>query len=313
MFVPKKDGTLRLCVDYCQLNSKTTCDTYPMPRADDLIDRVGNASYITTLDLTKGYYQVPMEDESKEKTAFATPIGLYQFQMMPFGLKGAPATFQRLMDHVLRGLDFCDAFFDDIEIRSADWNSHLRHLCEVFARLQQANLTSKPKKCRFAMPYCSFLGHIVGQGCVMPGDKKVIAVRDFKISKTKAYVRSFLGLAGYYRRFVPNFATVAAPLTQLTKKDSPDKVKWHQTLQDTFDSLKNILTSSGILTLRNTFICRQMPPELALAQYSVKERGIMNTQLPTGVANFYRGKLVMQPLRKNVWLLWKVSRLSSTT
>ena len=211
VFVPKKDGSLRLCVDYRQLNAKSMSDTYPMPRADDLIDRIGNANYITTLDLTKGYYQVPMDEESKEKTAFATPIGLYQFRMMPFGLKGAPATFQRLMDHVLRELDFSDAFFDDMEIRSPDWESHLSHLREVFTRLEQAHLTAKPKKCRFAMPYC------------------------------------FLGLAGYYRRFVPNFATVAAPLTKLTTKDSPDKVKWDQTLQGSFDSLKNILTSSPLL------------------------------------------------------------------
>ena len=125
VFVPKKDGSLRLCVDYRQLNVKSMSDTYPMPRADDLIDRIGNANYITTLDLTKWYYQVPMDEESKEKTAFATPIGLYQFWMMPFGLKGAPTTFQRLMDHVLRELDFSDAFFDDMEIRSPDWDSHL--------------------------------------------------------------------------------------------------------------------------------------------------------------------------------------------
>jgi hypothetical protein len=188
-----------------------------------------------------------MDDESKEKTAFATPIGLYQFRMMPFGLKGAPATFQRLMDHVLRDLDFSDAFFDDIDICSPDWDTHLRHLRAVFTCLHQAHLTAKPKKCHFAMPYCSFLGHIIGQGCVMPGEEKVKAVRDFQIPKTKSDVRSFLGLAGYYRRFVPNFASVASPLTQLTKKDSPDKVKWHHTLQASFDSLKKTLTSFPVL------------------------------------------------------------------
>ena len=152
VFVTKKDGSLCLCVDYCQLNARSTTDTYPMPCADDLLDRVGNAKFITTLELTKGYYQVPMDEESKKLTAFATPIGLYQFKVMPFSLKGAPATFQRLMDQVLRGLESADAYIDDIEINSPDWESHIRHLREVFARLAEAGLTARPKKCHFAMP-----------------------------------------------------------------------------------------------------------------------------------------------------------------
>ena len=137
--VKKKDSSLRLCVDYRRLNSLSKMDAYPIPRVDDLIDRVGGAPYITTLDLTKGYWQVPVAQEDQEKTAFATPWGLFQFTCMPFGLQGAPATFQRMVDKLLNGLgDFSDAYLDDVIIFSQSWDDHVKHLQVVLHRIQQA-------------------------------------------------------------------------------------------------------------------------------------------------------------------------------
>ena len=141
VLVKKKDGSLRLCVDYRRLNEVSDTDAYPMLRIDDLIDRLGKAPYISTLDLTRGYWQVPVAKEARPKTAFATPFGLFQFNVMPFGLQGAPATFQRLMDRVIRGLDFAEAYLDDLIIFSESWEEHLQHLHTVLQRLKEAGLT----------------------------------------------------------------------------------------------------------------------------------------------------------------------------
>ena len=181
VLVGKKDGGVRLCVDYRKLNAVSKADAYPMPRVDELIDSLGPAKYITTLDLTRGYWQVPVHTESQQKTAFTTPFGLFQFKVMPFGLQGAPATFQRLMDRVLRGLDdFAAAYIDDVVIRSLSWEQHLGHIQQVLERLRKANLTAKPKKCQFGMTECVYLGHLVGNGKVQPESSKIEAIRTFK-------------------------------------------------------------------------------------------------------------------------------------
>eukprot|EP00731_Ephydatia_muelleri_P003215 Em0001g3215a len=202
--VKKKDGSLRLCVDYRRLNSVSQSDAYPVPRVDDLIDQL----------LLHHYYgldpQVPVSEDAKQKTAFATPFGLYQFNRMPFGLKGAPATFQRLVD---RG----------------------------------AGLTAKLSKCCFGTTSCTYLGHVVGSGVVRPEPSKVHAVLTFPIPATKTHVRAFLGLTGYYRRFIPNYASLAVPLTDLTKKSAPMQVQWNAQCNQAFEDLKNLLCSSPVL------------------------------------------------------------------
>lgn len=155
VLVKKKDNTLRMCVDYRRLNAVSRADAYPMPRVDDLIDQLGKAKFITTLDLSRGYWQVPVEETSRPKTAFTTPFGLFQFRVMPFGLHGAPATFQRMMDELLRDLSsFAAAYLDDVVIHSATWPGHLQHIHAVMSKLQGAGLTVKPKKCQFAMTCC---------------------------------------------------------------------------------------------------------------------------------------------------------------
>lgn len=185
-----------------------------MPRIDDLIDGLGRSHYISTLDLTKGYWQVPVAAEDRPKTAFVTPFGLFQFKVMPFGLQGAPATFQRLMDRVIAGLsDFTATYLDDVIIFSETWEKHLEHVRTTLQRLRKAGLTVKAKKSQFGAKYCTYLGHIVGGGVVQPDATKVQAVREFPAPVTKKQVRTFLGLSGYYRRFIPLSMPHLSPLT----------------------------------------------------------------------------------------------------
>ena len=247
VLVKKKDGSLRLCVDYRRLNEVSETDAYPMPRIDDLIDRLGKAGYISTLDLTRGYWQVPMAQQARAKTAFATPYGLFQFNVMPFGLQGAPATFQRLMDSVVRGLEFTAAYLDDLIVYSETWEEHLAHLRVVFQRLREAGLTAKPKKCQFGANRCVYLGHVVGDGTVRPDPRKMEAMESFPTPQTKKQVRVFLGLAGYYRRFIPNYASMAAPLTDLTRKSLPTKIQWSDDCEQAFQHLKTQLCSAPVL------------------------------------------------------------------
>jgi hypothetical protein len=186
VIVKKKDGTIRLCVDYRPFNVATRVNAYPMPRIDDLIDRVGQTRFISTLDLTKGYWQILVMERDQPKTAFTTPFGLYQFKRMPFGLMGAPATFQRVMDQVLNGLqDFTSAYLDDLIVFSTTWEHHVQHVDLVLNKLEEAGLTAKPVKCQFGMRRCSYLGHVVGAGEVRMEQGKVEAVREMKPPKTK--------------------------------------------------------------------------------------------------------------------------------
>eukprot|EP00731_Ephydatia_muelleri_P004053 Em0002g229a len=256
--VPKRNGELRLCVDYRRLNSVSQVDSYLMPRIDELIDRVGKANFITTLDLTTGYWQIPMADKDKCKTAFVTPFGSFQFTVMPFGLSGAPASFQRLMDRLLQGCeDYAVAYIDDFAIFSSDWQDHLKQLQEVLMRIEKAGLTVKLSKSKFAKRSCEYLGYIVGGGVVKPILSKVEAISSFPKPDTKTAVRAFLGLAGYYRRFIPDFASVAAPLTDLTKKSVPNSGVWNEGCQRAFETLKKALISEPVLSspdVSKTFI-----------------------------------------------------------
>ena len=247
VLVKKKDGSLRLCVDYRKLNHISEGDAYPMPRIDELIDRVGGSTYISTLDLTKGYWQVPVAESDRPKTAFSTPFGLYQFNTMPFGLQGAPATFQRLMDCVIQGLEFAASYIDDLIVFSKSWKDHLDHIQAVLDRLRRAGLTAKAKKCNFGASQCVYLGHIVGSGTVKPEVSKTAAIKAFEEPKTKKEVRSFLGITGYYRRFIENYSSIAAPLTDLIKKDKPNAVVWTESCDTAFKQLKRLLCSDPIL------------------------------------------------------------------
>ena len=248
VIVNKKDGSLRLCVDYRKLNSVSQSDAYPMPRIDELIDGLGQSRYISTFDLTRGYWQVPVSERDCPKTAFNTPFGLYQFNVMPFGLQGAPATFQRMMDYLVDGCGaFAAAYLDDLVVFSGSWEDHLIHLIEIFKRLRRAGLTAKPSKCQFAMHQCTYLGHVVGNGLVRPETTKVEAVQQFPTPGSKTDVRAFLGLTGYYRKFIPGYATVSSVLSDLTRKSAPNKVVWTPQCEKAFVELKRLLCSAPVL------------------------------------------------------------------
>ena len=185
-----------------------------MPRVNELLDRLGTARFFSTLDLTKGYWQIPLSPKSKEKTAFSTPDGLYQFQTLPFGLFVATATFQRLMDRVLRPhAAFAAAYLDDVIIHSDSWAQHLRHVAAVLKSLRQAGLTANPKKCTIGREEVRYLGYHLGRGQVRSLVDKTAAIATCPRTKTKKEVRRFLGLAGYYRRFIAAFAELTSPLT----------------------------------------------------------------------------------------------------
>ncbi len=192
VMVPKLDNTLRFCNDIRKLNEVSTFDGYPMPRVDELLDRLGKARYISTLDLTKGYCQVPLVPSSREKTAFSTPSGHWQYRVLPFGLHGAPATFQRLMDVILRPhQEYAAAYLDDVVIHSESWEAHLERLRRVLMQLRRAGLKANPRKCHLGLAEAKYLGYKIGRGLIMPQERKVEAVRKFPRPTNKTQVRAF--------------------------------------------------------------------------------------------------------------------------
>ena len=249
VMVKNKDGSLRFCIDFRQLNAATVKDAHPLPRIDDLLDALHGARWFSTLDLKSGYWQVPIMEQDKEKTGFRTSSGqLYEFNQVPFGLCNAPATFSRLMDRIISGLHWetCLFYFDDIIVFSSTWEEHLARLRQVFEGLRHANLKLGAEKCAFAAKEVSYLGHRVTEEGLLPDPALLRAIRKIPPPKTVTEVRSFLGLAGYYRRYVKIFAAIASPLHALTWKDAV--FHWSADCQDAFDRLKTLLTPSPITT-----------------------------------------------------------------
>ena len=251
LFVPKKNGKLRFCVDFRALNKLTIKNRYPLPRIDELLDRLQGAKYFSKLDLQSGYHQIRIaeDDGSIQRTAFRTRYGHYEWLVLPFGLTNAPATFQQLMNDILRPyLDqFVIVYLDDISIYSKTKEEHLEHLDEVLTILEQHRLFVGLDKCSFGVQEMEFLGHVVGTDGVKVDPKKVQAVKDWPTPKDVKEVRSFLGLTGYFRRFIRHYAHKALPLTNLTKKET--RWHWGTAEQEAFDQLKEALTSAPVLVL----------------------------------------------------------------
>ncbi|KAJ0956109.1 putative nucleotidyltransferase, Ribonuclease H [Helianthus annuus] len=249
LFVKKKDGSLRMCIDYRELNKMTIKNRYPLPRIDDLFDQLQGSSFYSKIDLRSGYHQVRVREEDVPKTAFRTRYGHHEFLVMPFGLTNAPAVFMDLMNRVCKPYldDFVIVFIDDILIYSKNKEDHERHLRLILELLRREQLYAKFSKCDFWIREVHFLGHIVNEVGIHVDPAKVEAIRNWAAPKNPSEVRQFLGLAGYYRRFIQNFSKIAQPLTSLTQK----KVvySWGTKQEDAFQLLKQRLCSAPILSL----------------------------------------------------------------
>ena len=270
VLVEKKDGGVRFCVDFRRkLNQVARFDAYPMPLVEEVFESIGTSAVVTTLDLASGYWQIPTDLKSRDKTAFTTPFGLFEFEVMPFGLHSAPATFQRMISHVIRDCQqfFC-AYLDDVAVFSKNWEEHCAHLRQVFSRLYIAGLTLKLRKCCFGGIQVPYLRHIIGGGIIQPDPSKVQAVREFPRPVTKTDIRAFLGLVGYYyRRFIPGFAAIAAPLTDLTRKGQSNQVNWGDDQEAAFQRLKCHLTSAPVLQVAD-------PAKPYILQTDASDRGL---------------------------------------
>ncbi|UYV79687.1 hypothetical protein LAZ67_18000272, partial [Cordylochernes scorpioides] len=247
ILVRKKDGSLRFCVDYRRLNKITKKDVYPLPRIDDALDTLSGSRYFSTMDMRSGYWQIEVDDKDREKTAFITPDGLYEFNVMPFGLCNAPATFERMIDNVLRGLkwDMCLCYLDDIVVYGSTFKEHLTRLYKVLRCIQQAGLCLNYKKCHFASRQITILGHVVNEFGTQPDPEKVKAIVHFPNPRNISETRSFLGLSSYYRRFIKSYANKSRPLNSLLKKD--EKFIWGEEQDESFRILKQELGSSPVL------------------------------------------------------------------
>lgn len=247
VLVKKKDGSVRFCIDYRKVNDITIKDVFPLPRTTDLLESFHGAKIFSTLDAAAGYWQVPLSEESIPKSAFICPEGLFEFLVMPFGLCNAPATYQRIMNVLLAGVNgiSCLVYLDDIIVFSKDFDSHLHDLAEVLDRLMDAEILLKPSKCKFGVNRVEYLGHIVSDKGIAPDPRKLEKLWNFPRPKSVVDVRSFLGFAGYYRKFVRNFAIIAEPLFDLLKKDH--EFIWLEAHEQAFQVLIKAIAKDAVL------------------------------------------------------------------
>ena len=249
VFVPKSDGTLRLCVDYRDLNKQTLKNKYPLPRIDDLLDQLNGAKVFSRMDLATGFHQLRIAEECVPLTAFRGPDIFYEWLVMPFGLCNAPAYFVDLMNRVFRGVlnKFVLVFIDDVLIYSKSKPEHEKHLEQVLEILRKNVFKAKFSKCVFWQEEVKFLGHVVSEKGISVDLRKITAIQDWKQPTTPIEVRSFMGLASYYRKFVKDFSKISSPLTKLTKKH--EKFKWTSDCEEAFQELKSKLTTAPVLTI----------------------------------------------------------------
>ncbi|CAM5118741.1 unnamed protein product [Eretmochelys imbricata] len=284
-----------------------------MPHADELLEKLGRAQFISTLDLTKGHWQVPLDDPAKERSAFITHVGLYEFNVLPFGLRNAPTTFQRLVDNLLAGFgEFAVAYLDDVAIFSDSWAEHLEHLHAVFQHLREAGLIVKAKKCQIGLNRVTYLGRQVGQGTVNPLQAKVNAIQKWPVPKSKKQVQSFLGLAGYYQRFVPHYSQIATPLTVLIRKKQPNAVQRSEKCQKAFNQLKAALTSDSVLRAPDfdqPFVITTDASECGVGAVLMQEGPDQQFHPVVFLSkNLLRGEATAQSQKKNVTplcMLWR--------
>ncbi|UYV70291.1 K02A2.6-like, partial [Cordylochernes scorpioides] len=251
VMVPKKDGNKRMCIDYRRLNEITLDDRQPLPHIQDMFDRLHGSRFFSTLDVAWGYWQIEMDPQSIQKTAFVTNDGHYEFLVMPFGLKNAASTFQRIIQHILGELLWkgtC-SFQDDILVYTKTWQEHIELLSKVFDKLRQYNMKLKLSKCIFGRTEVKYLGHIISHNQLKPDPGKVKSIQDFPRPDTVKKVRQFMGLANYYRKFVKDFSKISFPLVRLTRKNQP--FIWNEEVEESFAKLKMALSTKPVLAIYN--------------------------------------------------------------
>ena len=247
LFVPKKDGSMRFCINYIKLNKITTTDHFPLPRIDEILRRLSNSVYYSLLDLKNGFWQIKINPNDVPKTAFVLPFGIFEYLKLPFGLKNAPSEFSRIMYRLLGDLPFVEIYIDDITVHSKTADLHFQHLEIIFERLKKANLKLNPAKCVWFKKEVDVLGHSVSQKGIKMNCEKVKSIKLFPTPKCVKDIQCFLGLSGYYRRFVKDYSKHAKPLTNLLEKKFTNKFNWNSDCQAAFDFLKNRLTEEPIL------------------------------------------------------------------
>ena len=277
--VRKPDGSCRYCIDFRRLNSKTVVDAEPIPNQENILNRLGKAKYISKLDLSKGFWQIPIKKEDRHLTAFQTRQGLMQFKVMPFGLVNALAKFCRMARKLLQDVDHADSYVDDIIIDTVQWSQHLVTLEAVLQKLEDNGLTAKPSKCLIGADEVDALGHVVGDGCLKPQQAKIDKILSVRRPATKSELRSFLGMVGYYQKFVQNFATLAKPLSDMTRKGYPNQTRWDPPAVQAFEQLKQVMSRYPILRLPQfdkQFILRCDASQTGLGAVLLQEHGGMN-------------------------------------
>jgi len=239
----------RACVDYRDLNDKTVPDQYSMKNADELIQKVSRATFCTVFDLARGFHQLSLTPRAKVYSGFSTPFGNYQWERMPFGLRNSPATFQKFMDKLLQGAEeYAESFVDDLATcTQTTWSDHLIHLRNVLTRLAKANCTVKPDKIQLATGRLIYLGHEVRPGCILPESRKVEILQNYPTPKTKTDLRAYLGLAGYYSKFIPRYADMTSKLTDKLKKKLPDVLDWTPEDEGNFRKINEHLATYPVL------------------------------------------------------------------
>lgn len=245
LLVTKSDGSFRFCTDYRKVNAVTKPDSFPLPRIEDCIDQVGNANFVSKFDQLKGYWQVPLTERAREISAFIIPSGLFSYNVMSFGLRNAPTTFQRLMNRVISGLRGCAVYLDDVVVYSQTWEEHIVQIRALFDRFVEAKLTVNLLKCEFAKATVVYLGKVVGQGQVRPVRAEVEMIDNYPMPTTKKELMRFLGMVGFYRCFCRNFSTVVAPLTNLLRGGVD--FCWTLGCQQAFEKVKMLLTEGPVL------------------------------------------------------------------
>jgi hypothetical protein len=249
IIVRKPDGSHRYCIDFRKLNALSMLDSEPIPNQEAIIARLGKYKFFTKMDLSKGFWQIPIALEDRHRTAFATERGLRQFVTMPFGLVNASSVFCRMMRKLLDGVDNADSYIDDLVIYTDTWEDHLAVLKKVLERLKQHNLTARPSKCFVGFQEVDFLGQKIGQGFVKPQGDKINKILNVERPQTKKELRSYIGMISYHRKFVPSFADKAKPLTDMLAKSRPTKLIWSDEAEESFQFFRDVLSSPPILRL----------------------------------------------------------------